>query len=47
MFALLWFSGIGWDTSMSDVGWVYVILVVLVLVFIYNVVQLWRETRGD
>lgn len=37
MLALLWFSGINGDTSMRDIGWSYVFIIVAIIVAIKTV----------
>lgn len=46
MFGLFWFDGIGWDTKLRDIGWVYVILGILVLVVIVLLKRFIADLKG-
>jgi hypothetical protein len=43
MFALLWFSGIGDDTSMRDIGWTYVFIILGLVFIVVQVRKLIKE----
>lgn len=39
---LLWWGGIGGDTSIRQIGWTYVVLAVCISVFLFALVKLYR-----
>lgn len=43
--AILWIKGIGWDTRLRDIGWVYIFLFVLFVLLVYLVVQLVKDWK--
>lgn len=46
MLGLLWFEGIGWETKLKEIGWVYVILFLLILFIILLVRKLLHDWKG-
>lgn len=47
MLSLLWFSGINFDTPIGDIGWTYVVLLLLIVFVIYMCIKLVREFREE
>jgi hypothetical protein len=45
VFGLHWFHGITMDTKVNDIGWFYVLLVLLLAFVIWSVVTLIKEWK--
>lgn len=47
MIGLLWFKGITWDTSVREIGWMWVLLVVGLVFLIKHTISFIKELRSD